>query len=140
MITFPFTTRGAIVIVYGPARIDRHHRPHDLAGLRVERLEPSVERARIDAALVDRDAAVHDVAARVGARRPRHLRVVAPAQLSGARVDREYHAPRARGVDHAVDDDRGGLVAAPPASRVSKVPGEAEVLDVVRRRSARACL
>ena len=136
MITLPFTTRGAIVIVYGPLGVDGHHRPDHLAGLRVERLEPAVERARVHAAAVDRDAAVHDVAARDARRLARHLRVVAPEQLPRARVDREHHAPAARRVDHAVDDDRRRLVAARELG--VEVPGESELLRRWSRRSARA--
>jgi hypothetical protein len=114
----------------GPVRIDRERRPHHLARLRVERLQPAVERPRVDASAVHGDASVHDVAAGGGPDLARHLRIMAPQELARARVEREHDAPRARGVDHAVDGDRRRLVAARQTG--VEGPGEAEPCDVVR--------
>src|SRR5262249_30693181 len=78
----------------GARGVRRLHRPDQRAGGGVERDQAAVERAAVDAALVDRDAAVHDVAAGVRADALRHLRIVRPDELAGARVDGVDEAPR----------------------------------------------
>src|SRR5689334_21925635 len=95
----------------------------------VERDQPAVERADEDLALVQRDAAVDDVAARLLAVARRDLGVERPQLLAGARVDRVDHAPRRGDVHDAVDDQRRGLDAALGLEVVG--PRQPELLDVL---------
>src|SRR5262249_45984541 len=75
--------------------VDGDDRPDRRAGLLVERHEPAVEHADVDAALVEGDPAVHHVAAGLLRDQLVDLRVVLPELLARARVDGEHHAPRA---------------------------------------------
>src|SRR4029453_1086746 len=84
---------------------------------------------QVDTSVVQRDAAVHDVAARARAHLAGHVRIEAPELPPGARVEREHHAPRSRRIEHAVGDDRRGLESAVGAGRIA--PGEPELRDVV---------
>ncbi len=108
--------------------IDGHHGPHFVAGRGVERDETAVERAEEQLAFVRSDAAIDGVAARLHAGFARHFRIVLPQQLAARGVDRLHLAPRAGGIQHAVDDQRRGFLA---AMRVEvDEPREAELLDV----------
>ena len=108
------------------------HGPVDVAGLRVQRHEPAVEQADVDAALVERDAAIHGPAA--GARAALgeatfHQRgIPSPLQRAGAHVDGEDDAPRGGAVEHAVVHQWGRLDLALRAD--FDRPGQPEAVDV----------
>ncbi len=104
------------------------HRPGDLAGPPVERDQPPVEGAQVDPALPGRDPAVDHVAAGDLAGGAVDLGIVLPKLLAGGRVIGLHHAPGRGDVEHAVDDHRGGFLAALGVDVA--VPGEAEPGDV----------
>ena len=89
--------------------IDGHRLPGDRPGRGVERDEAAVDHADEHLAAVDRDAAIHDIAAGLGADRAIHLRIVHPQAGARSRVDRVHDAPGRRDVHHAIDDERRGL-------------------------------
>ena len=109
--------------------IDGDGAPDLRAGDAVERDEPAVERRDDELVLVQRGAARVHVAARFGAGGAGHLRVVAPNELAGRRVQRVRLAPGARRVQHAVDDERRRLLAAIRVELV--VPRRRETLERV---------
>ena len=93
------------------------------------RREPAVEHADVDLALVERGAAIDDVAAGDVVVLAMHFGVVLPQLLAGARVDRVGDAPRSGRIHHAVDDERRGFEAA--VGRGLELPREAELGDVL---------
>ena len=114
----------------GACVVDERIRPSSARpGRRVERDQPAIEGADEDLALVERDAAVDDIAAGPVAQLARHLRVVGPQALARARIDRMDDAPRGRDIHDAVDNERRGLDAAGGFEVVG--PFQAESLDVV---------
>jgi len=91
--------------------------PDRLAGRRVERREPAVDHADKDLAVVERHAAVHDVAAGARAADAIGLRVPAPQLLTGARVEREHVA---HGVDaYSTPFATSGVASRPRSEPVS---------------------
>ena len=62
------------------------HLPDQLAGTRVKRNQPAIQRAGVDAAFPGRDAAIDHVTAGELTPFPRHLRIVGPEQLAGLGV------------------------------------------------------
>ena len=103
--------------------------PHERAGSRVESDQASVEAAHVHAALVDRDPAVDDVAARPPRPLAGHLGIVGPDLLTRNGIDGVHTAPRAREEHDAVDDDRRRLEAAVGAQVA--VPGQPQFPDVL---------
>jgi hypothetical protein len=131
MITLPFTTRGAPVIVYGwPFSMVCVSR-HGFAGRAIEGDETPVDDADEDLVAPYRDAAVHDIAAgdaegllAIG------LWIVLPQLLAAPGVDRIHDAP-------------GAVVYITPSTTMRRrldtavgveihVPGEFQIPDVVR--------
>src|SRR5262245_7085226 len=104
--------------------------PEDLSVSGVERDQPPVERADIDLALVNGDAAIDHVAASPRAVRTRDLRVVLPQLPASLPVERVDYAPTARRVHHAVNDNRRRLKPA-IGLRVER-PGQSEFLNIAR--------
>jgi hypothetical protein len=87
---------AAVVILHGFV-------PHHSARLRVERHDFRVGRRHVDLVAVQRDAAIRRVPhPDVG----RHLPAIAPLQVTGLRVEREYLVERCGDEHHAVVDDR----------------------------------
>ncbi len=111
-----------------PLGVRRLRRPQFLAGGRIEGDEAAVERADEHLALVDRDAAVHDVAARVLAFLAVDLRVVVPLDRARARIERVDVRPARARVEHAVHHQRRRFHAA--VGLELRVPREPEGADV----------
>ena len=84
---------------------DRVLLPHPGARRRIDRHEPPVIRADEDLSLIERDAAVHDIAAAFVGVVARHLGVVGPDRLAGFRIERVHDAPGRGHIHHAADDD-----------------------------------
>ena len=107
--------------------LDGGHVPHGLAGGRIHRDQPSVDRADVDLAVPHGDAAIHDVAAGIDRPLARHLRIELPQLLARLRLERVDLAPGRGHIDDAIDDDRRGFLS---ATRIEvREPGEPEVLD-----------
>ena len=105
------------------------HFPHLLAGGGIQRDQPAVQRADVNAPLVNGDAAVHHVAAGAAAPLWGHFGVVRPHFLASERIDGMHPAPSAGEEHDAVHDDGGGLEGA--AGAHVAVPGEAQFADGV---------
>ena len=99
--------------------------PDDLAGLLVEGDELGVEGAEDHLVLVERGAAVHDVAA--GQDALGQAGVVFPELLAGARIDRVDARVRAGDVDDAVLHQRLALLAALLLAAEGERPGRDQV-------------
>jgi hypothetical protein len=99
-----------------------------VAVLGVERDQPRIHGADVDAALPDRDAAVDHVAAGVEALPPIDLGVVGPLQLSGRRIEGVDLGPGRRRVEHAVDHQGRRFLAAVGVEL--GVPGQAQLPDI----------
>ena len=116
--------------------VDRQHRPHRLAALRVERDQPAVEGGDVDLAVPSGEPARDDVAASHPPELRRHLRIEAPQHLAVRRVIGGDDVPRLHVVEHAADLQRARFH--PPLGLDVGVPGEAEpadglVVDLVQR-------
>ena len=85
------------------------HRPRHVAGVGVEGHQPAVEQAHIDAALIDRHAAIDRAAAvaraTFGVAALHERRVPAPLERAGARVHGIHDTPGRGAVEHAVRHD-----------------------------------
>ena len=99
------------------------------AGGGIDGVQAAVDRRHVHPPLPDRDATVDEVAAGIACIEALGLRIVAPAFTAGRRVHRVDDAPGARGVHHAVDDDRRSLLATLRLAEVV-VPRVAELLHV----------
>ena len=86
--------------------------PHFLAAAGVQGDQPAIHRAEIHPALVERDAAVIDIAARRNAADAGHPGVVVPQLLASPGVERIDLAPRGGDIHHAIDHQRRRLLAA----------------------------
>ena len=130
MSTLPFTIRGAPVIVYVLVWIDGVDGPHLLARPGIERDEPAVERADVDAPFHTATPRLTTSQHAFGPRVAGDLRIVVPEQLAGRGVERPHLAPGAGRVHHAVDDERRRFL---PAHRVEiERPREPERAHVAR--------
>src|SRR4029079_774382 len=107
--------------------VDCFHVPYGAAAVRVDGDETPVERREIELAAVEGEAAVHRVAADRASARTIDVWIVRPELAPGGLVVRVRHAPRARGVNHAIDDDRRRLDAA--SRRQLVAPNETEAGD-----------
>src|SRR6185503_15121280 len=85
------------------------HRPHFLAGLRVDGDEARIERAHDDLAIPGRDAAVHEADVVTQAHARDH-RVVFPELLAGLAVEGVHHVACRRDIDDAVDVQRRAVL------------------------------
>ena len=99
------------------------------AGRSIERNQAAIIGADEDLALVERNAAIHDVAAAAITLRPVDAGVVGPELLAGSRVDRMDDAPRRGHIHDALDHHRRRLDTAVRSETVA--PLQAERLDVV---------
>ena len=108
-------------------RVRRRHAPDRLSRLRVDRHQPAVQRTDIDLAPVQRDASIDDVTTDEEGARPRHGRVIRPADVSRLRIERVDDAPRPGGVDDAVLNERRRLEAARGAELPA--PHQAQLSD-----------
>ena len=81
MITMPLAIRGELVIAYGRVGSIGRRAPHRRSRLRVERDQPTVQRADIDLAAIQRDAAIDDIAADEEGAGARHRGVIGPANI-----------------------------------------------------------
>jgi len=79
--------------------------PNTFAGLGIDRDQAAVERSDINEALIERNAAIHYIAAHELCVIFRNVRIVRPEHLACPRIERVNHAPRARRVKHAVLDE-----------------------------------
>ena len=106
--------------------------PNRLAGVRVERHQPSIVDGNINLVVIERQAAIHDAAAHfVAGRFAVDFRIPAPFLLAGARVDGEHDAPVGDAEDRVIPDQRRGfLVASAVADFIG--PHQAEPLHVRR--------
>ena len=77
----------------GLVRVRGLDAPDPGPGALVERDEPPVERANVDHAVVQRNAAVYDIAAVEESSLAVDLRVIGPFHLTGLGIEREHHAP-----------------------------------------------
>ncbi len=93
----------------GLAEVGGPDAPERVAIVGVERDQPSVEGAQVDASMGVGHAAIHDVAARMPGLPARHLGVVPPELASGPGVQGEDDAPGSGGVEGPVDDQGGGF-------------------------------
>ena len=107
------------------ARVDA---PEHFAGRRVEGDQARVGRPDIDLALVDRDAAIDDIATQLVPFVARRLGIERPDLFAGLGVDRVDDGPRRRDIHDPVDDDRGRLDAADRVQRIG--PGKAQFPDI----------
>jgi len=108
--------------------VDSDDRPFRPARLRVDRDQAPIERAEIESAVPERGAPIDDVAAGFRARLARHLRIELPQESPGLDVEGLELAPGARRVEHAVDFEGRGFLA---AVRIEVAgPREAEPGDV----------
>ena len=110
--------------------IDRHNLPEELAGFRVKRGQPSIDSSDVNPALVDRDSAIHNVAAGALSKRARHFRVPLPELLARARVDCKNNAPAPGREELTVHDDGSGFETAGCVGVEN--PRQAEAFDVSR--------
>ena len=101
------------------------------AGRGIERVQTSVDRSDVHLALPHRHAAVDEIAARISGGKIIRLGIVAPQFAAGRGVKRIDVSPGAGGVHHAVDDDRGRLLAAHRSSEIV-LPGESQAVEVLR--------
>ena len=112
MITFPFTMRGAPVMVYDFPSSAVCDAPHRLAGLWRPARSGGIHGSEVHLPIPDRDAAVGYVAAGLESRRAGNRRIVHPELFAGCRVECLDLAPRRRHVHDTVDDDRGRFLGA----------------------------
>ena len=109
--------------------IDGDDIPHRIAGFRVQRDEPAVERAEVYLALVEGDSAIDGVAAdgaNIGAG---YFGIEGPQDFAGPCIERIRDAPLAGGVDHTVGDE-GRRFEAMCGTELS-APEQAELADVL---------
>ena len=109
--------------------VDQLVLPDLLAGLHVEGEQPAVDRADVDVAVAQRDAARVGRVGLGGDQVLVELRDERPDHLAGRGVEREHAAVGAGVVEHAVGHERERLQAAGDAARRVH-PGDLEVLDV----------
>ena len=105
--------------------------PEFPAGAGVEGVQPAIDRGNVHLAFPHRDTAVDQVAARVARHEVVGFGIVTPQLLAGGRIDCVDVSPRARGVHHAVDDNRRRLLSAHGRAEIVG-PGEPELVDVAR--------
>ena len=98
--------------------------PDHRTGFCVERDEPAVECADVNAAAVERRAAVDHVAAYEFRMIFGDMRIVLPQQVTGSRVHGVYKTPGARRVEHAILNERRRFE--PPQGCEIERPREAE--------------
>src|SRR5207248_2103335 len=109
--------------------IDSDNRPEGLTGRGFQGHEPPVERADIDAAFVNGDAAVDDVATGALPERPRHFWIVFPEQTARPRIKRIDDAPAPCSVNYTINDDGRCFESARRFGVVG--PGETEPFNIL---------
>ena len=97
----------------------------------VERMQAAVDRGHVDLALPNGHSAIDQIAARMPAPEVVRLRVIAPQFFARGGIHRVHIAPGSRGIHDSVDDDGGRFLAAPGFAQVV-LPGEPQLLDVLR--------
>ena len=108
--------------------VDGDLAPFDLARFSVERLKAAINHTEIDLAIIDSDAAVHDIATRFHADRFVDFWIVDPELVACDRVEGVDHRPGGGEVHDAVDDNRCRLDAAPCLKAIG--PGGGKLTDV----------
>src|SRR4029077_6941761 len=98
--------------------------PDRCACFGVERDETAVERSHIDAASIERDAAIDHIAAYELRVVLRHMRIVLPELMTCSRIKRVYQAPSARRVEDTVLNQWRRFESA-QSSEIER-PGEAQ--------------
>ena len=87
--------------------------PEHFAGEGIQRFQPAIDDRSEDLAVINRQTAVDDATAHPGPDRFLiHFRVPSPKLLTGARIDRENHAPGSDAVNRVVPDQRRGFLIA----------------------------
>jgi hypothetical protein len=120
--------------------IDRDDRPDRLAGGRIQRDQPAVDRADIHLALPHRDAAIDHVAAGMDRLAADHLRIIFPQHPPRSGIERHHLRPGGGGVHDPVDHERRRFL---PAGRIEiDHPGGLQpryrlFVDLVERAEAR---
>ena len=108
---------------------DRHLVPHHLAGVSVQCNQTAIERADIDAALIDSDAAIDGIAAHINQLGARHFGIIFPELLAGGSIIGLHHRPCGRDVHDAVDNNWRGFL---PARGIQiRRPFKTELIDVL---------
>src|SRR5882672_9467065 len=80
--------------------------PNLFSGSRIDGDQPAIVGSDKDFAFVERDTAVHDVAAALVTTLPRHFGIVGPNPLSSTHIDGMNHTPRRRYIHNSVDNER----------------------------------
>ena len=107
--------------------INRDFRPDFFAIAGIERDQATVERANEYLTAPNRHTAIDHVATGLMRRFARNFRIIGPQQIAGLAVKGGDFRPRGGCVDHAIDDDWRGFMAAVGIEFVA--PRKAELGD-----------